>query len=504
MMKSKICFLLFGIFANVCTAYNILVIMGHPGNSHLRVFVPFFKELGERGHHLTVISYAAIKGKNIRAVQLAEGLKEVMPLNEITGARSEKYFGAHLLYSFSKSYEEGLKSRAFQDFLKENNSYDVVLAEMFNSNAFYGLAKRFDAPLVGLSSCAMLPWHAQWFGSSDNPSYIPVLFMDYPVRMSFAERVENTVMLLMNKWWWYSLMETPGKILSQKYIGEETPDLYTTSLFLVNSHHTLHGARPLTPSIVEVGGIHIEKAKKLPENLERWIEESGDGVIYFSLGSMIKSNTLAEETRKIFANVFSRLPQRVLWKWENDSMPEKPKNVMVQKWLPQRDVLCHPNVKAFIGHGGLLGTTEAIHCGVPLIIMPQFGDQHLNAKAVESQGVGVILQLHDTNEEKLSNAINKVLSPEISRQTKALSERFKDRPQSPIDTAIYWVEHVTRHKGGYHMRSAAIDLPFYQYFLFDVVAFLAVLILTFVYIVYLSLKFFLSFRPKTNVKQKSS
>lgn len=58
------------------------------------------------------------------------------------------------------------------------------------------------------------------------------------------------------------------------------------------------------------------------------------------MGSMIKGHTFPEEKRQIFMRAFGRLSQRVLWKWENDTMPGKPDNVMIQKWMPQFDVLC--------------------------------------------------------------------------------------------------------------------------------------------------------------------
>ncbi|KAG5670631.1 hypothetical protein PVAND_000879 [Polypedilum vanderplanki] len=56
----------------------------------------------------------------------------------------------------------------------------------------------------------------------------------------------------------------------------------------------------------------------------------------------------------------------------------KPDNVMISSWLPQRDILAHPNVKAYICHGGLLGTTEAVYEGVPVLGIPIFGDQKTN------------------------------------------------------------------------------------------------------------------------------
>lgn len=40
-----------------------------------------------------------------------------------------------------------------------------------------------------------------------------------------------------------------------------------------------------------------------------------------------------------FLQVFGTLPQRVLWKWEDDTLDNLPPNVRVMKWLPQRDVL---------------------------------------------------------------------------------------------------------------------------------------------------------------------
>jgi glucuronosyltransferase len=51
---------------------------------------------------------------------------------------------------------------------------------------------------------------------------------------------------------------------------------------------------------------------------------------------------------------------------------------------------------------------------------------------------------------------------------------------------VFWTEYVIRHKGAPHMRSAALDLTWYQYFLLDVIAALALvlgLILFFIYLI---------------------
>lgn len=49
---------------------------------------------------------------------------------------------------------------------------------------------------------------------------------------------------------------------------------------------------------------------------------------------------MPEKYRRVFVRVFSRLRQRVIWKFESESMPETvSSNVMLRKWLPQQDIL---------------------------------------------------------------------------------------------------------------------------------------------------------------------
>jgi glucuronosyltransferase len=43
--------------------------------------------------------------------------------------------------------------------------------------------------------------------------------------------------------------------------------------------------------------------------------------------------------RQAFLTAFSKLKQKVLWKWESDSLPGQPNNVKLGKWLPQSDIL---------------------------------------------------------------------------------------------------------------------------------------------------------------------
>ena len=69
-----------------------------------------------------------------------------------------------------------------------------------------------------------------------------------------------------------------------------------------------------------------------------------------------------------------------------------------------------------------------------------------------------------------------------------LSRIYRDQPRTPLQQAVYWTEYVIRHKGAPHLRSAALDLAWYEYFLLDVIALLAIAVGSAVVIVFLVLR----------------
>jgi glucuronosyltransferase len=76
------------------------------------------------------------------------------------------------------------------------------------------------------------------------------------------------------------------------------------------------------------------------------VNSSGkDGFIFFSMGSALKGNMMPEKKRQIFLKAFSKLKQKVLWKFETETMTDLPKNVKLSKWLPQQDLLGHPKIR---------------------------------------------------------------------------------------------------------------------------------------------------------------
>ncbi|XBI51721.1 hypothetical protein VPH35_034203 [Triticum aestivum] len=60
------------------------------------------------------------------------------------------------------------------------------------------------------------------------------------------------------------------------------------------------------------------------------------------------------------------------------------KNGLIVSWCPQLEVLAHKAIGCFVTHCGWNSTLEAVVCGVPLVGIPHWADQHTIAKYVES------------------------------------------------------------------------------------------------------------------------
>lgn len=105
--------------------------------------------------------------------------------------------------------------------------------------------------------------------------------------------------------------------------------------------------------------------------MEKFVSSAKKGTILMSLGTNMKSALLGEELLKKIIKTFAALPDyNFLWKFEADpnDLPIAPtKNVMIQKFMPQNDILAHPKVVGFVSHAGLLSSHEALYHGTPII-----------------------------------------------------------------------------------------------------------------------------------------
>jgi hypothetical protein len=494
--------LLVGLLCILDAAHSarILGVFPAPVPSHYILSNTLMKGLAEKGHDVTMVSPFVDKippknGSYTNIVLTGFAEEHERMVKEINVFEMEKKGILALLPIFS-SYiemcEQTINHTDVQKLIHSGNKFDVVIVEMFINDAQNVLAPHFNAPLVLFSAVGVNTWINQLVGNPQPLAYIPDVFFGLSGKMSFFQRLLNTVAYVGEQGMNYLYMLPQQEKLVKKYFpnGPSLYDvMYNASILLLNSHPSIHPPVPRVPNMIDVGGLHMKPPKPLPKDLQKLLDGAKEGVVYFSLGSYLKSAFLAEEKRQIFLKAFSKLKETVLWKWEEDSLPGQPANVHLAKWLPQQDILAHPNVKLFITHGGFLSTTETIYHGVPALVIPIIGDQMLNAGELVNQGIGLSIRFQEVTEEALTDNINELLTnPEYTKNAKSRSKVFRDRLVSPLDTAIYWVEYVIRHGGAPHLRVAGLDLPWYQYFLLDVIVVVSVATLVVLFVLYQSIK----------------
>lgn len=158
-------------------------------------------------------------------------------------------------------------------------------------------------------------------------------------------------------------------------------------------------------------------------------------------------------------------------------------------------------MKLFITHSGLLSTTETVYHGVPVLAIPVFGDQYMNAEKAVHYGYGLMLGYNDKNfsYETFSSTLSELLNnPKYMENARQRSQIFHDRPLSPMENTVYWVEYVLRNNGAKHLQVSGANLPIYKYLMLDILASIIVALA----LVWISLKTVICFIVSTFKRSK--
>ncbi|XP_072948769.1 UDP-glycosyltransferase UGT5-like [Epargyreus clarus] len=473
------------ILASHVQSANILVILTFTSKSHYILLRPIGLELARRGHNVTIITafkeidpppnYQEVMIDDIEVWDVLGG--ERPNIFTMVDKSAEEFHEKVLwggLYGFT---QVALNSTEVRDFLKKDNTFDLVISELFFQESFYVLAHKYKAPLVLVTTFGNCMKQNFLTGNPLQLGTVVFEYLDLIDLTSLWGRFRNAYFTMYEYFWWKFWYLEKQEQLVETYLAEfltdRPPSLYdiqkNASLLMINRHFSFHKPAALLPNIVEIGGIHLSQSNSsLPKDLQEILDNAEHGVVYVNFGSNIRSSELPANKKTAFINVFKKLKQTVLWKWEEDQFEDKPANLVTRKWLPQKDILAHPNIKVFIAHGGLIGIQEAIFNGVPIVGVPIYADQFNNMVQIQQAGIGKMLEYRDINENTLENILNDIIyNDTYKNKAKEVSRRFKDRPMTPLDTAMFWIEYVLRHKDADFMKSPARDMSWFRYFMLD-------------------------------------
>ncbi|XP_055012609.1 UDP-glucuronosyltransferase 2B17-like [Boleophthalmus pectinirostris] len=335
-------------------------------------------------------------------------------------------------------------------------------------------------------------FNVRWINTGDShftmapspSSYVPLTGTELTDKMDFMDRVKNVLFQIYSEVELQFLIYPAYSNLMARHFppGSDLLSLQLSAdIWLVRADFVFEFPRPTMPNVVYIGGFQCQEPSPLPDELEKFVESSGDhGVIVMSIGTFVFA--LPQKTTEAIVAAFAELPQKVIWRYSGQPPTALGNNTLLVKWLPQKDLLGHPKTRAFVTHGGTNGIYEAIYHGVPVVGLPLLFDQFDNVIRLQARGAARIVEAKSITKESFMEAVKDVVeNPSYLENIQRLSRLHHDKPMTPMDTALFWIEYVIRNKGVPHLQAVGYSLPWYSYFCLDVVAFLLAIVVAVVW-----------------------
>lgn len=349
-----------------------IVFTAMPASGHVNPGAPLVQELVRRGIGVTVCA-----------------TEQFRPLAESLGADVRVYPGNTISSQvIAEATAEGGSTRVVQRLLEATPTLladlqsqmraDPPDAVMFDSNALWGrmLASRLDRPAISLMTTMLV-------GSS--------AFRALRAREMLAALRE-------------SAPAVPGALRARRRLLRSadaellppSPVLPTRGdLTLFPIPEWMQGSDPRLDASCRFVGPTLDVTARTEESdpeLENVLGGT-DPLVVVSLGTL---HTGGSSFFRACVEALGPLPANVLLVVGSATDPAElgtpPANVVVRRFVPQLEALRQASV--FVTHGGMNSVLEALHFGVPMVVIPQQVEQLLIGQAVADRGAGVVLRHH--------------------------------------------------------------------------------------------------------------
>ncbi|CAI4231954.1 unnamed protein product [Auanema sp. JU1783] len=316
--------------------------------------------------------------------------------------------------------------------------FDVGITELFDFAAFPIFYKIGLKTIIGAHSTTLMEGTAYAMAVPTIPSFIPPVVGLTGDSTSFWNRMKNVVMTYESMKASYLFAEPAVTYMAENF--PEAPSCWDIvadiPLVFVNTVPTLDYPRPSLEHIVSIGGITMEKSKKLDKEWDD-IMNLRQHTALFSFGSIFPPSTMSLEMKLNIIKIFGKMKNTTfIWKYDaNEDMElfENTSNIIRTNWMPQNDILGDSRLSLFITHGGAGSLQESAYNGIPIIMIPLFGDQYRNAFVAESRGYALRLWKEDLSDERiLTSALTEIIdNPKYKSAALRVQRQLHQVPMSP-------------------------------------------------------------------------
>ncbi|MHC4955275.1 MAG: glycosyltransferase [Planctomycetota bacterium] len=177
--------------------------------------------------------------------------------------------------------------------------------------------------------------------------------------------------------------------------------------------------------------------RPLEDDLAEWIDAGEPPIVFTGGSAMVQGHEFFEQA----ADACRRLGARALFiTSEEDSIPaDLPEGVLHRPYVPFGALL--PRAAALVSHGGVGTAAQALHAGVPHLVMPIAHDQYDNADRVTTLGAGDSLpQPRFTGAAAAEKLKAMLASKEVSEACRTVRDRM--RSDDGIAAMVEFLENL--------------------------------------------------------------
>ncbi|TVU30827.1 hypothetical protein EJB05_22471, partial [Eragrostis curvula] len=209
-----------------------------------------------------------------------------------------------------------------------------------------------------------------------------------------------------------------------KTVGPTLPSAYLDNRIPDDSSYNYHLHSPMTAEC------------------KAWLDNRpAHSVVYVSFGSLV---AIGPDQMAELAEGLCNSEKAFLWVVRNSEISKLPESFvskakdrgLIVSWSQQLEVLAHPAIGCFMTHCGWNSTIEGLGIGVPMVAMPQWSDQPMNAKYMEDVWkVGVRVRL-DANgvvrKEEVERCVRAVMEGEMREEYRKNAMGWKEKSKTAL------------------------------------------------------------------------
>lgn len=256
---------------------RILVYIPTPSISHQVVFRPLTQALAKRGHEVIVVTTDPAFPKGNTPSNLTE-----IDVHDVSYAMwddllqyhngEKQYRQIKLIFErITTILDKQLESHEVKKLLaianKDKKYFDVLLLEACY-RPLLGMAHKFDAPVILISSFGAVPLHYYLFGAPMHPFLYPTAGNQRLYNLTLYEKGVE-LLRLMAMGYFIKMTEDYDYNIMKKHFGDDMPALENLrnviKMIFLNEHPLWADNHPVPPSIIYIGGIHQSENKELPQ-----------------------------------------------------------------------------------------------------------------------------------------------------------------------------------------------------------------------------------------------